>query len=329
LTRTFYVEVGDHVLQFYERDSDLITVVSRHLLEGLENDQVAVFIARPEHRSAINEALKCSGFDLAVAKHNGLVVELDAATTLLRLRRHGRIDRALFFEVIGQVIQNASRGGRQVRAYGEMVTLLWEKGDLISAMELESLWNELGTELPFSLICAYPSQSETGPELADALDDICDLHSHSLRPDGAEVITQRGEEPGVQLVARKMTARFQATIEAPAAARHLLEETLTTWEYDANLVNDASIVISELAGNAVVHVGRPFLVTIADDGQYVQISVRDADPLASVDYGETVSSALSGRGLRLVDAIAHNWGVSIASGHKTVWADLRAAKDSE
>jgi hypothetical protein len=34
--------------------------------------------------------------------------------------------------------------------------------------------------------------------------------------------------------------------------------------------------------------------------------------------------AASGRGLRLVDAIAASWGVEIADDGKTVWAELQA-----
>jgi hypothetical protein len=43
-----------------------------------------------------------------------------------------------------------------VRVFGEMVSLLWDAGLIDAAVELEVLWNELGVQYPFSLLCAYP-----------------------------------------------------------------------------------------------------------------------------------------------------------------------------
>lgn len=320
-----HVEAGDHVLQFYERDSDLIRTVAAHIREGLENGEIAVLIATPEHRLALRQELDGTGFDVAEAERKGSVVELDADTTLARLRCDGHLDREIFFEVVGQVVRDACSTGSAVRAYGEMVTLLWDAGDVLSVIELESLWNELQSELPFSLLCAYPSESDPGQKLSETLRNVCELHSHSLGADGSELETHDGR---LQERTRQVTARFQATVDAPAAARHLLVETLTTWGYDEHLVNDGLIVISELTGNAVLHVGRPFLVTISESREYVRMSVRDPDALSSVDY-EPGPLAVSGRGLWLVDAIAHRWGVNLASDHKTVWADLCASEDGE
>ena len=67
---------------------------------------------------------------------------------------------------------------------------------------------------------------------------------------------------------------------------------------------------------------------ISDDGEYVRIAVSDPDTSSSVDYNRG-PLAQSGRGLWLVDAIAHSWGVNVASGHKTVWADLRVLEEGE
>lgn len=39
--------------------------------------------------------------------------------------------------------------------YGEMVNLLWEKGNLSAALRLEQLWNELGKTHSFALHCSY------------------------------------------------------------------------------------------------------------------------------------------------------------------------------
>ena len=323
-----HIDVGDHVMLFYESDADLITTVGAHLLEGLENGELALVIATAEHRRALTTEFTEAGLDVAEAKRCGQLVELDAAATLSSLTRDGCVDRGLFNEVVGQVVGDALSTGRPIRAFGEMVTLLWEAGDLLGAMKLETLWNELRTELPFSLVCAYPSQSDLGAGPTDPLTDVCDLHTRALSSDGADFGIRIDEVPNLRVTAREVTARFQATVDAPAAARHLLVEGLTSWGHDDHLVSDALIVISELTGNAVLHVGRPFLVKISDDGEYVRIAVSDPDTSSSVDYNRG-PLAQSGRGLWLVHAIAHSWGVNVASGHKTVWADLRVLEEGE
>jgi anti-sigma regulatory factor (Ser/Thr protein kinase) len=309
-----HVEVGDHALYFYERESELISNVGAYVLEGIKNGEVAVLIATPGHREGITEELRGLGVDVAGARRDGLVSELDAATTLSSLMRDGSIDRDFFCDVIGQVMREAVGTGRPVRAYGEMVTLLWEAGDVLAVLELESLWNELQNELSFSLLCAYPNRSDPETELSDTLGEVCGLHSHvlgSVRP-----------EP------KHVTARFQPTIDAPSAARHLLIDTLTTWGHNGELLDDAAIVMSELAGNAVLHVGRPFCVSISDEGEYVRLSVRDPDAISPVAYRRG-PTALSGRGMWLVDALACKWGVNVERDHKTVWADLPAPKPGE
>ena len=95
--------------------------------------------------------------------------------------------RDAFFEVIGGVIRDAVGTGRPVRAYGEMVALLWEAGDVLAAIDLETLWNELASELPFALYCAYHSESVAANEHADALHDVCRLHS-AVIPSPGEVV---------------------------------------------------------------------------------------------------------------------------------------------
>jgi hypothetical protein len=81
-----------------------------------------------------------------------------------------------------------------------MVTLLWQAGDVLSAIDLETLWNELAGELPFSLYCSYRSDSMMGHAQADALHEVCRLHS-SVVPAPGEVV-----EAGVDYLARSGAA---------------------------------------------------------------------------------------------------------------------------
>ncbi|MEJ7765518.1 MAG: MEDS domain-containing protein [Acidimicrobiales bacterium] len=174
------VEIWDHVVQLYDCDAELVDSVSDYLGEALRAHEVAVVVATPEHRRDFEAALVEDGFDLVAACREGRYVALDAAATMARFVFDGRVDPLLFDSVVGRLMRTASAAGHPVRAYGEMVALLWDGGHVNAAIELETLWNELGSVLPFSLLCAYPSHDA---ERRLELDAICHLHSSVLEAD--------------------------------------------------------------------------------------------------------------------------------------------------
>jgi anti-sigma regulatory factor (Ser/Thr protein kinase) len=218
-----------------------------------------------------------------------------------RFMSAGEIDPAAFRSVIGELVRRANERGRQVYAYGEMVALLWDAGNVLGAIELEKLWNELGREHDFSLWCGYHSHSLAVHEHADAVHEVCHLHTS---------------------VVDSATASFAAGIDAPLAARRFVSSVLGREPYRGRApLADAQLVVSELATNAVIHAGSPFSVSISRDGASIRVSVRDwsATPPV-VRHPEPTDPR--GRGLRLVGALARHWGVEPCPDGKTVWAEL-------
>lgn len=111
---------------------------------------------------------------------------------------------------------------------------------------------------------------------------------------------------------------------AVAIARRFVAEHCTSLE--TTLLQDAELLVSELVTNAVVH-GRPSIVLqVRPDPPGIGIEVRDegdADPLVPEEEPALVSP--SGRGLRMVAALASSWGVrrSEDGPGKVVWFTLR------
>ena len=70
----------------------------------------------------------------------------------------GRPDRARFADLVGTAVARAQDGHPRVRAFGEMVGLLWSDGKHEAAIALEELWNELLGHQPFALMCSYPAR---------------------------------------------------------------------------------------------------------------------------------------------------------------------------
>ena len=101
-----------------------------------------------------------------------------------------------------------------------------------------------------------------------------------------------------------------------------MTDTLVGWGYGGSFMEDAQLVVTELASNAVVHARSPFSVAARAEPFGVRISVHDASPVTPT-VREHDPLALSGRGLRLVAAIAADWGVDTTPDGKVVWAELR------
>lgn len=153
------LERGGHGVEFYAYDAQIIDKVARFIGPALEGgDEVAVVIATPQHRSGLDGALASRGIDVRGATREGRYLPLDAATTLSKFIVDGKPDPERFVEVIGGSIAKALADGRyaHVRAYGEMVALLWLAGRPQAAIALEKMWNELGRSRSFTLLCGYP-----------------------------------------------------------------------------------------------------------------------------------------------------------------------------
>jgi anti-sigma regulatory factor (Ser/Thr protein kinase) len=308
----------EHAVHFYERESDLSRTVGRYLVDAAQAGAVAIVVATEAHRGAFVAELEAAGLDAAASCRSGTLVLLDAAATLAKLTRKGRVDRDAFHHVIGGVLRERAKGGRPLRVFGEMVALLWENGNVLEAIELEKLWNELGDELEFSLLCAYRSELASEPGQAEALRQVCQLHSSVFDAPGGE----DHAAPGRVMTTDEVRCQFPAELDAPGKARHLVADALGAWGHGGLLLDDAQLVVTELATNAVVHARSPFTVVAEARGCGVRLSVHDVSPVQPTLRDQEVM-AFSGRGLHLVAAIAVDWGVERTAAGKAVWAELR------
>jgi hypothetical protein len=310
---------GGHVVHFYEQDPELVDAVAGYVAAGVVANEVVIVIATEAHRDAFALALELAGVDTAKGCAGERLVFLDAPTTMAAFMRDGQIDRDAFHQVVGGLLRTAAESGRAVRAYGEMVSLLWDTGNVVGAIELETLWNELGRELPFSLYCAYPAASTSGTEHAQALHRICHLHSSVLH--GASGHDLRAPEAPA---AGKLLAEFAAERASPGQARRFVLGVLAEWGCGPGLLRDAAVVVSELATNAVLHAASSFSLSVTLGGSLLRITVHDARPLSATVGGGGLNPQPT-HGLGLVEALSLRWGAEGTAQGKAVWAELRAS----
>jgi DNA-binding NarL/FixJ family response regulator len=109
---------------------------------------------------------------------------------------------------------------------------------------------------------------------------------------------------------------------SPRSAREFLVRHLSAWECD-HVIDDASLVVSELVANAVTHAASESELRIRLRQGVLRIEVSDAGP-GTPDPRTPSAGRGGGRGLQIVSALARAWGVSPTPAGKTVWAELAA-----
>jgi hypothetical protein len=316
VARTEYLD-GGHIVQFYGHEEELADRVAGYLLGAMQHDGVAVVIATAAHRRAFEGRLTRAGVNLAAAARAGTYRTMDAGETVRALMTGGQLDRGAFDRVIGRLIADAGQGERRVRAYGEMVALLWDAGLVNDAVQLEEMWGSLGLSHSFSLFCSYPARSVTGDGHLEAFAEVCRLHGSVVGgwPAPAGPSATRAPAGGTT------TRAFALSGDAPAAARHFAVDAVRRLGA-ADLADDTALVVTELAANAIVHAQTGFTVDLSAGPDVLRITVRDASPLPPASAADL--PALPLHGLGAVDALASRWGVErLGHSGKLVWVELR------
>ena len=137
---------------------------------------------------------------------------------------------------------------------------------------------------------------------------------------------------GASSPAARTTVQLPHAPTSAGAARRFVAATLHGWGLDA-LIEVVVLLAGELFTNAIAHtpvttVGVGLVVCLDDDA--VRVEVHDASPQLPELGGLAGWDTESGRGLRLVSALATRWGVDVnadgdgQSDGKTVWFEVHA-----
>jgi anti-sigma regulatory factor (Ser/Thr protein kinase) len=102
------------------------------------------------------------------------------------------------------------------------------------------------------------------------------------------------------------------------AARRFVRDILS--DRPPELVQAAELMASELATNCVRHAHTEFELTIHTQGQ-IRIEVRDTGE-GRPRLLSPAEREISGRGLRIVEAMSDAWGIIPAANGKAVWFTL-------
>ena len=172
--------LGDHIVQVYQDRAFLAEAVAEYLGTGLERGEACIVVARPEHRAAFERELAKRGIDVGEATGRGQLRFADAQQTLDRFMVGGKPEWDRFRAVVGGAIAELKLQYPAVRAYGEMVDILWQSGERDPAIRLEEFWNELGKLQTYSLFCAYYMDNLDPKAYRGPLECVCKVHTHLI-----------------------------------------------------------------------------------------------------------------------------------------------------
>ncbi|HKV80804.1 MAG TPA: MEDS domain-containing protein [Candidatus Sulfotelmatobacter sp.] len=167
---------SEHIAQFYEHDQELVDTLIHFIGGALSDGESAIVIATKPHLAALEQALQDSRVDVADALIQGRYIALLADEALRHFMVNRWPDERLFTDFVTKLITRARANGRRVRAFGEMVALLWSRGDGAATLRLEELWQQLCKVEEFALFCAYPKAGFT-EKSRESIHDICVTHS--------------------------------------------------------------------------------------------------------------------------------------------------------
>ena len=173
--------VGDHGVQVYDGVEDLADSVGRFLQAGFAADAPAIVIATADNREAIEGELRARGLDPVALEEGGLLNCRDATETLASFMEAELPSPERFESVVGGLVDEiaAQFPDATIHAFGEMVDILWGRGQAEAAIALEELWNDLARTRRFALLCGYQLDIFDVSVQTGVLPAVFHVHTHA------------------------------------------------------------------------------------------------------------------------------------------------------
>jgi hypothetical protein len=156
--------------------------VCRFAASAIANGEGVILVPTAAHWKAFKPRLEAEGVDIAQAKQSGQLTVVDADELLPQFMRDAMPDAPVFLGLAADVVSQARGGGRypKVRWWGEMVNVLWERGDVAASMQLEDQFDHLAHEHEIAIFCSFVMDNFDGDVHARMLPRLGQNHSHLI-----------------------------------------------------------------------------------------------------------------------------------------------------
>jgi len=222
----------DHIVQLYQDPNFLNRAVCRFAASALANGEGVILVPTLEHWNAFRPRLEAEGVDVDEAQRLGQLTVVDADQLLPKFMRASVPDAAVFLGLAADVIDKSRAKDRypKVRWWGEMVNVLWERGDVAASMNLEDLFDQLAHEQDIAIFCSFVMDNFNGEVHARMLPRLGLNHSHLIPVEDYERLENAVAEAfrdtvgadDAQVLEKRLLAGYPARFNMPRAQALLL-----------------------------------------------------------------------------------------------------------
>jgi MEDS: MEthanogen/methylotroph, DcmR Sensory domain len=222
----------DHIVQLYQDQEFLNRAVCRFAAAALANGEGVILVPTIAHWDAFCPRLEAEGVDVKAAQNRGQLSIVDADNLLPDFMRDAMPDAPLFLGLAADVIARARDDGRypRVRWWGEMVNILWERGEVAASMNLEDLFDQLAHKHDISIFCSFLMDNFNGDVHARMLPRLGENHSHLIPVEDyarlesavSEALRQTVGPNESRILEEKLLSRYPGQFQMPRSQALLL-----------------------------------------------------------------------------------------------------------
>ena len=169
---------NSHIIQLYKDEQQMTQMVGNFGLDGLKADEAVIIIATAAHLENLKTYMQSQNKDLSKFVKRGQLLLMDAAQTLSLFLVNGLPDAEKFKNTLGKVALEKQKSFGKLRAFGEMVGILWDEGNHQGTIKLEEIWHDFIHEHQFNLLCGYSDSQFANADYRNHFDRICASHTH-------------------------------------------------------------------------------------------------------------------------------------------------------
>ena len=222
----------DHIVQLYQDEDFLGRAVCRFAGGALANGEGIILVPTLTHWNAIRPRLEAEGVDVKAARERGQLTVVDADECLPRFMRNSMPDSSIFLGLAADVIGQARAGARyqKVRWWGEMVNVLWERGDVGASMDLEDQFDRLAKKHDIAIFCSFLMDNFNGEVHSHMLPRLGTNHSHLIPVEDyarlesavADALREAVGPDEARILERRLLSDYRQPIDMPRAQALLL-----------------------------------------------------------------------------------------------------------
>lgn len=272
------------VVQFYDKENFLIDSLESYF----DSSDPALVIATENITKPLKLHLIKKG-----SKHKFKLVSAESA--LSKFMEGGMPNPEKFEKLISKYLSGLSKDGQHVRVFGEMVSLLWKRGNKSGAFQLEALWDQLKLKHNFSICCAYPMVDVGGYESMNDFFNICLNHGEVIpsesysRLDSSQ--SRLKEISVLQQKAHTLQREITRRMDYESSLHNLVHKLRISEEFNRNIIESSADGIKVIDVKGVVlslngHGSK--LLEIEDPSEVIGKKYTD---LWRGEYFETAASA--------------------------------------